>query len=121
MIFPRNSRGNPLIYVATTPVDLRSGLDKLAAFVTSSLGLGVRDGAFFVFLNKNRSKVRILHFDKTGAWLLSKRLDRGTFPLPVSLQPNSTHVTISQEELSLLLDGLAKATAVAQKKPPPLH
>lgn len=117
MIFPRS----PLIFVATSPVDLRSGLDKLAAIVSSGFGLGVRDGAFFVFLNRTRSKVRILHFDKTGAWLLSKRLDRGTFPLPVALNAQSTHVAVSPEELKLLLDGLTKATVAPRKKPPPLH
>ena len=117
MIFPRH----PLVFVATSPVDLRSGLDKLAAVVTSTLRLGVRDGAFFVFLNKHRSKVRILHFDKTGAWLLSKRLDRGTFPLPASLQHGASHVEVSPEEFRLLLDGLVSASARPVKKPRPLH
>lgn len=117
MIFPRC----PLVFVATTPVDLRSGLDKLAAIVSSGFGLSVRDGAFFVFLNRTRNKLRILHFDKTGAWLLSKRLDRGTFPLPVSLDARCSHVLVSPEELKLLLDGLTNATVLPKKTPPPLH
>lgn len=117
MIFPRS----PVVYVALSPVDLRCGLDKLASLVTSNLKLGVRDGAFFVFLNRHRNKLRILHFDKTGAWLLSKRLDRGTFPLPTTLEPGASHVLVPADELRLLLEGLASATSRAPKKTPPLH
>lgn len=107
MIFPRS----PLIYVASQPVDLRWGLDKLASLVVERFRLGPRDGAFFLFLNKTRTKLRILHFDKTGAWLLSKRLDRGTFPKPLAMSFEATHVEVSVEELGLLLQGLAETPA----------
>ncbi len=105
MIFPRS----PTIYVASQPVDLRWGLDKLAGLVVDRFRLGPRDGAFFLFLNKSRTKLRVLHFDKTGAWLLSKRLERGTFPLPLTLRPDDTHVQLSVAELGLLLQGLTEA------------
>lgn len=105
MIFPRS----PVIYVASQPVDLRWGLDKFAALVVERFRLGPRDGAFFLFLNKSRTKLRILHFDRTGAWLLSKRLDRGTFPRPLAMRIDATHVEVSVEELDLLLQGLVEA------------
>ncbi|RYZ67867.1 MAG: transposase [Proteobacteria bacterium] len=108
MIFPRS----PVIYVASAPVDLRWGLDKLASLVVERFRLGPRDGAFFLFLNKTRTKLRVLHFDKTGAWLLSKRLDRGTFPQPLALRADATHVELSVEELDLLLQGLAEKPVV---------
>ena len=63
MIFPRS----PVLHVASQPVDLRWGLDKLAALVVERFRLGPRDGAFFLVLNKTRTKLRILHFDSTGA------------------------------------------------------
>ena len=57
-------------------------------------------------LNKARNRLKILLFDTSGAWLLHKRLDRGTFPIPVTLDAQATHIAVSAEELTLLLRGL---------------
>jgi len=44
-----------------------------------------------VFINKAGNRLKILFFDASGAWLLCRQLDRGTFPLPVTLDSNATH------------------------------
>lgn len=116
MILPRQ----PVLYVATQPVDLRCGIDKLAGVVTVQFRKGVRDDAMFVFVNRSRTRLRILFYDRTGAWLLHKRLDRGTFPLPVTLDAAATHVRVSEEELELLLEGLSSGRVERVRKPP-LH
>jgi transposase len=97
---------DPRIFVAKAAVDLRWGFDRLAGVVAQHFGQSPRDGALFVFLNKARNRLKILLFDASGAWLLHKRLDRGTFPLPVTLDAQATHITVSAEELTLLLRGL---------------
>lgn len=102
MILPRN----PTIYVAKAPVDLRWGFDWLAGVVAQHFGKSPRDGALFVFVNKARNRLKILFFDAQGAWLLHRRLDRGTFPLPETLDSRATHIAVSPEELTLLLRGL---------------
>lgn len=117
MILPRD----PLIYVATAFVDLRFGFDKLAGLVTAHFGKNPRDGALFVFLNKARNRLKILFFDASGAWLLHKRLDRGTFPLPVSLDSHATHIAVSTHELTLLLQGLETGRARCVRPPSPVH
>ena len=117
MIIPRD----PTIYVAKAGVDLRWGFDKLAGIVTEHFGKSPRDGALFVFLNKARNRLKILLFDASGAWLLHKRLDRGTFPLPVTLDAQATHVAVSADELELLLQGLDTRRARRAPRPPPLH
>lgn len=117
MIIP----AKPLIYVAKTAVDLRWGVDRLAGMVVQHFGKSPRDGALFVFLNKARNRVKILFFDATGAWLLYKRLDRGTFPLPVTLDTHATHVAVSAEELTILLRGLDTGRAQRIRSLPALH
>ncbi len=97
---------HPRIYVAKAAVDLRWGFDRLASVVAQHFGQSPRDGALFVFLNRARNRLKILLFDASGAWLLHKRLDRGTFPLPVTLDAQATHIAVSAEELTLLLRGL---------------
>src|SRR5262249_32740419 len=44
-------------------------------------------------------------------WLLYKRLDRATFPLPVTLDASATHIAVSPEELTLMLRGLETGRA----------
>ena len=102
MILP----ADPRIYVAKAAVDLRWGFDRLAGVVAEHFGQSPRDGALFVFLNKARNRLKILFFDASGAWLLHKRLHRGTFPLPVTLDARATHIAVSADELTLLLQGL---------------
>jgi transposase len=117
MILP----SDPLIYVAKGAVDLRLGVAKLAGVVTAYFGQSPRDGALFVFINKARNRLKILFFDDSGAWLLYKRLHRGTFPLPVTLDSHATHIAISAHELSLLLQGLETGRVRRLPRPPPVH
>jgi transposase len=94
------------IFVATTPVDLRAGFDRLAGIVFDGLKVDPRCGSLFLFTNKKRTHVKALFFDRTGYCILFKRLDRGTFPLPTVVAPGSSHTEISSAELALLLEGL---------------
>ena len=94
------------IYVATTAVDLRGGFDRLSGYVAERLRQDPRGTSLYVFVNKRRTRVKVLFFDRTGHCILYKRLDRGTFRLPTVIEPGSTSVAISSEELALLLQGI---------------
>jgi transposase len=66
------------VFVATTPVDLRYGFERLAGIATEQLGKSARSGALFVFFGKRRTSVKVLFADRTGLCIFYKRLDRGT-------------------------------------------
>lgn len=108
---------DPRIYVAKAAVDLRWGFDRLAGVVTEHFGKNPREGSLFVFLNKAKNRLKILFFDASGAWLLHKRLDRGTFPLPETLDPRANHIAVPAEELTLLLRGLDSGRAQRIRRP----
>jgi transposase len=100
------------VFVATTPVDLRYGFERLSGIALEHIGQSARSGALFVFFGKRRTSVKVLFADRTGLCIFYKRLDRGTFRLPDALSPDATHVTITERALDDLLDGIDVDVAI---------
>jgi transposase len=91
--------------VALGATDLRKGFDGLYGIVRDRLGLEVRSGHLFLFANARRNRLKILYWDGSGLWSCAKRLERGRFSWPVA-EDQSDRVSLSHEELSLLLGGI---------------
>lgn len=84
------------ILVAVAPADFRKGLDGFVALCQNALQQNPRSGTRFVFTNRSRTMVRILTYDGTGFWLMTKRLSKGRFcQWPSTGQPMNT-VTATQ-------------------------
>lgn len=67
------------VLVMHEPISFRSGIDGTVAIARLVLQKEPMDGAMFVFLNKSRQMLRILHYDGSGYWLCTKRLSKGCF------------------------------------------
>lgn len=94
------------IYVATEPVDMRLSFDRLAAIVRDRLGANPRRDTLVVFHNRRRTLLKLLWHDKSGYIQLYKRLDRGTYRIPLTIPAGATSVQVSRRELMLLLEGI---------------
>ncbi len=57
----------------------------------------------FVFVNRNRTRLKILYWDKTGFAIWMKRLEKEKFPWPRKFEEEV--VTVSAQQLNWLLDG----------------
>jgi transposase len=104
------------IYVASGPTDLRRGFDGLSALTRSVIGADPMSGHLFVFVNRRGNRVKILAWDRTGYLLLYKRLERGTFRIPVKPAAGRKHVEVDSGELMLMLEGLDLRNARRQKR-----
>ena len=62
------------IYVAVQPVDMRKQFNGLWRAVTEQLAEDPKSGAVFCFINKDRTRLKMLYWDGTGVWVLAKRL-----------------------------------------------
>ena len=93
------------IYVAVGSTDMRKGFEGLFGLVRDQLGLDPLSGHLCLFCNKGRNRLKVLYWDGSGLWICAKRLERGRFSWP-SDGEHSARVTLSQEELSLLLGGI---------------
>jgi len=74
--------GSLKVFVAVEACDMRKGFNGLHALVTERLGEEPRAGALFVFNNRRHTRIKILCWDGTGLWVLTKRLEQGTFSWP---------------------------------------
>ena len=73
------------IYVATGATDLRRSVDGLSAVVRERFGLDPLSGHLFLFRNRRGDRLKILVWDRSGFWVLYKRLERGTFAWPAEV------------------------------------
>ena len=72
--------GSLKVFLAVEPCDMRKGFEGLTALVAEPLKENLRGGGtLFVFTNKSRTRLKVLYWDGSGLWLLSKRLEKGTF------------------------------------------
>lgn len=93
------------IYLCTAPADMRKGFDSLAALVSEVVGRDPLSGHLFLFLSRNRSRLKILYWDADGFALWYKRLEEGTFRLP-SASGQTAAVELKASELAMMLDGI---------------
>lgn len=96
--------GATRVYLAAGATDLRKSFDGLYGLVRSRLESDPNTGHLFVFCNATRSRIKVLHFDGSGLWVCAKRLGKGRFRWPEA--EASARVSISAEELSMLLGGM---------------
>jgi transposase len=91
------------VFVATAPVDLRAGFNQLFALTQSVLKEDPLSGHWFVFTNRERTRVKVLFWDGSGLWVCAKRLEQGRFTWPRS---DDACARLRAEELVALLSGL---------------
>ncbi|MBV9489334.1 MAG: IS66 family insertion sequence element accessory protein TnpB [Verrucomicrobia bacterium] len=93
------------VYLAAGATDLRKGFEGLHGLVRDSLGLDPLSGHLVIFCNGARTRLKVCFWDGSGPWVCAKRLERGRFSWPDPAVPSAC-VTLSHEELSLLLGGI---------------
>ena len=98
--------GSLKVFVAVEACDMRKGFNGLHALVAERLGEDLKQGALFVFSNRRHTRIKIICFDGTGIWVLTKRLEQGTFAWPKNLSPETTKLKLTPQALAMLTDGV---------------
>lgn len=101
------------IYLHRDPVDGRKQINGLAVIIQSSIGHSPFGGGLFAFTSKARDTVRLVYWDRTGFAMWVKRLEKEKFKWPRKDQ--KAVLTLSERELSWLLDGLDIARTLPHK------
>ena len=95
-------------YVYSESTDMRRGIDSLSGLVTNELKLNPLHGDLFIFLNRRKTQLKMLHWQEDGFALFYKRLEKGTYELP-SLSSNLSG-KINAEQLLFMLQGVVLKT-----------
>jgi transposase len=93
--------GNARIFLFKDPIDLRKGFEGLSHFVEQNFGNILTSGAYFIFLNRRRDRMKVLYWDADGLVIWYKRLEKGSF--------SRTHLkksTMTRKEFFMLLEGI---------------
>jgi transposase len=86
--------------------DMRKSFDALSGLVRNNLGSDPTNGEVFIFINKRRDKIKLLHWQGPGYLLYYKRLEKGTFELP-RYDSSIGSITLSYSQMVMIIDGLS--------------
>ena len=91
------------IWLCTQPTDMRRSFDGLSTQVRQHLGDDPSGGAWFVFINRRRTQLKILAYEAGGYCIWAKRLEQGRFALSPSA---SGKTALSRTALLALIEGI---------------
>jgi transposase len=102
-----------LLYRKVT--DFRKGFDGLCGLVQNELDREPTSGEVFIFINRSRDRIKLLHWQHGGFVLYYKRLEKGTISLP-SLDSKSTSCQVSYTDLVLMIEGISVERVVQKER-----
>lgn len=98
--------GSLRVFVALEACDMRKGFNGLSALVGERLGEDLKSGALFVFSNRRHTRLKVLYWDGSGLWVMTKRLEAGTFSWPSRAEGAAVKMRLAPEAFAMLTDGV---------------
>lgn len=92
---------NARIFFFQKPIDMRKGIEGLSTLVETAFAGELTSGAYFVFINQIKDKMKIIYWDNDGFAIWWKRLEKGSFRLL-----GIDRTLIDRREFFMLLEGI---------------
>lgn len=128
------------VFIYQETIDMRCGFEKLTHFVRDKMRGVINQGHLYIFMGKNRRRLKALFFDGTGLVLIAKRIERGKFMAHRELggiseittaelkqifnggmivRPRVERSTVTQVGLDLLPKGIIQKSVHVEANPTP--
>ncbi|RKT01736.1 IS66 family insertion sequence element accessory protein TnpB [Chryseobacterium defluvii] len=91
--------------------DMRKSFDGLCGLIGSGMQRQATSGEVFVFLNRSRTHMKLLHWEKGSFVLYYKRLESGTF-----MPPNAKNGELSWSNLVLMVEGIQVVKSIQKRR-----
>lgn len=86
--------------------DMRKSFHTLSGIVFNEMGQNPNNGDVFIFINKRRNRMKLLHWEPGGMVIYSKMLDKGTFAPPRKTQKDEIASSLEWRDLVLIVEGI---------------
>jgi len=104
------------IFAYLPAADMRKGFRGLSAIIREEFQADPTDGSVFLFVNRRRDRMKLLHFTEGGFWLYYRLLEAGTFETLKPTDETACQLQLDTTELSMLLAGISLAQAGKRRK-----
>ena len=94
--------------------DMRKSFNGLCGLINNFTDLSPTNGDVYVFINRSRNKIKLLHWEDGGFVLYYKRLEQGSIE-SLDFESDQIHNTVSYRKLLLLIEGICLKN-IRQKK-----
>jgi|TARA_B110001469_G_C9620073_1_gene308954 transposase len=102
-------------YFHITPVDMRKGFNGLSSLANDHVEQEQVKNVVYAFINKQKKKLKLLHWRAGGFVLYYKRLKKGVFELP-KYDIKSGLIVLSYAEKVMVLDGISRINTTKNKR-----
>ena len=99
--------GDTKIWLCSQVTDMRKSYDGLSVLVKQKLQEDPLSGQCFVFINRKRTQMKVLYFDRSGYCIWAKRLEQGLFHFNTK---SGTKYLLSWTDLKLIIEGIDTAS-----------
>jgi len=100
------------IYLCKGPTDMRRSFDSLAMMVRAIIKQDPLSGHVFIFRNKRGNCLKLLYWDRDGYAIWYKRLEKGTFNIPVNITED---YCLEHHQMAMMLEGI-EFTGIKRRK-----
>ena len=102
-------------YLFSAATDMRMGFDALCGLVQTRMNVNARSGQVFIFVNRRRDRLKLLHWEPGGFVLYCKRLEMGTFEIPPFPQQASQNC-VDWPSLVMIIEGFSVQNILRRKR-----
>jgi transposase len=97
-------------YLYAEPTDMRKSFDGLCGLVINRMHQNPVNGDVYIFINRQRNRIKLLRWEPGGFVLFYKRLEKGTYELP-AINPGMPAQAIGYGQLAMIITGISLKNA----------
>ncbi len=103
------------IFLCATPTNMNYSFDRLMGRAQEIFDQDPTSGHLFLFMNRDRDRIKILFWDRDGFCIFYKRLGRGTFQM-LTTTNDAEGIELKYSQLVKLLGGLDLRTGRRRRR-----
>lgn len=102
-------------YVYRHATDMRKGFDSLSGMVRNEFLMNPVSGDVFIFLNHRRNRIKVLHWQSDGFAIFYKRLEKGTYEIPLR-NTTKNNIEVDAQTLQFILEGITLSSVKKRQR-----